>query len=61
MHVYWCGILLLINTIDINLVFYSILNSDVITQDMMSWENGKMWPFSCYAYAKEVPAIEGIF
>ena len=33
---------------------------EVISQDMVSWENGSMWPFSCYAYAKGVPVLPGI-
>nr|XP_002130948.1 nucleoporin-like protein 2 [Ciona intestinalis] len=31
-----------------------------ISEDMALWPSSKMWPFSCYSYAKEKNCVEGL-
>ena len=31
----------------------------MVSQEMTVWERSKMWPFSCYAYAKETDCLPG--
>ena len=31
----------------------------LIKQEMMIWEKSKMWPFSCFGYAQNIPSLPG--